>query len=689
MSGEPAVNERAQDPLLQPFRLRHLTLKNRIMSTSHEPAYAVDGLPKKRYRLYHEEKAKGGLALTMFGGSTNVALDSPAAFGQLYAGSDEIIPYFKKMADAVHRHGAAVMCQLTHMGRRTSWDVENWLPVIAPSAVREPQHRAFPKTMEESDIRRVIDAYAAAALRTVQGGLDGVEVIAYGHLMDQFWTPLVNQRTDRYGGSLENRMRFSMEVLAAIREKVGDDYIVGIRMSGSEDQDDGLGQEELTEIARTLAASGMIDFVNVVRGWIATDEALSHVIPNYGTPLGPHLPLAAAIKQAVDLPVFHAARITDLETARHAIDQGLVDMVGMTRAHMADPYIVRKLETGSAEEIRNCVGASYCLNRLYLGHEALCIQNPATGREETVPHLVPRSTQPGRRVVVVGGGPAGMEAARVSALRGHDVVLFEAMHELGGQVNLAARATARRRDLIGIADWLRAELDRRRVDVRLNTIADASTVTAEQPDVVFVATGGIPNTDFFGPGAHLVDSTWDVITGAVRPKGKVLVYDDHGGDQAMSVVERLALAGVEVMLVTPDRVAGHEVTGTLYPAYLKVFYEHDVEVVVDQRLRAVKKSGAVLQAEFYNEYSGATTIIEATHVVVEHGTTPLDELYWDLKGNSSNDGEIDIDALVAGEPQILTRNSGGAFQLFRVGDAVASRNIHAAMYDSLRLAMVL
>ena len=245
----------SSDPLLQPFQLKHLTLKNRIMSTSHEPAYADDALPKMRYQLYHEEKAKGGLALTMFGGSTNVAPDSPAAFGQLYAGDDEIIPYYQQMADRVHSHGAAIMCQLTHMGRRTRWDVENWLPVVAPSLVREPMHRAFPKEMEEEDIRRIVAAYADAALRTKQGGLDGIEVIAYGHLMDQFWTPLINKRRDRYGGSLENRMRFSLEVYEAIRRKVGDDYIVGVRMSGSEDREGGLGQEELTEIARRLVGA--------------------------------------------------------------------------------------------------------------------------------------------------------------------------------------------------------------------------------------------------------------------------------------------------------------------------------------------------------------------------------------------------------------------------------------------------
>ncbi len=676
------------DPLLQPFQLKHLRLKNRIMSTSHEPAYADEALPKLRYQLYHEEKAKGGLALTMFGGSTNVAPDSPAAFGQLYAGNDDIIPYFQQMADRVHRHGAAVMCQITHMGRRTSWDVENWLPVVAPSLVREPMHRAFPKAMEESDIRRIVDAYAAAARRTMDGGLDGVEVIAYGHLMDQFWTPLVNKRTDRYGGSLENRMRFSLEVLAAIRAAVGDDYIVGIRMSGSEDEAGGLDQGALTEIARRLVATGMIDFVNVTRGWIATDRSLSHVIPNYGTPLAPHLPLAAALKAAVDIPVFHAARITDLETARHAISQGLVDMVGMTRAHMADPYIVKKLETGRADEIRTCVGASYCLNRLYLGHEALCIQNPATGREETIPHVIPPTSGPAKKVVVVGGGPAGMEAARVCAERGHAVVLFEAAHELGGQVNLAARAIERRRDLIGIVDWLAATLHRLGVDIRLNVFAQAATVTAEEPDIVIVATGGVPNTGFLEAGEHLVDSTWDVIAGTLRPRGRVMVYDDHGGDQALSTAERLGRDGVAVELISPDRIAGHDVTGTLYPAYLKAFYEHGVRFTPDLRLIRVDKSGGELIGTFYNEYTDDTVHRAADHIVVEHGTVPLDELYWDLVGDSSNGGEVDLDALIAGEPQRIATNPAGEYQLFRVGDAVASRNIHAAMYDSLRLCMV-
>ena len=202
------------DPLLQPFQLKHLTLRNRVISTSHEPAYSEEALPKERYRLYHEEKAKGGIAMTMIGGSSIVAPDSPQAFGNLYVGSDAIIPWFKELTAGVHKHGAAVMCQITHLGRRTSWAKENWLPVIAPSPVREPAHRAFPKEMEDWDFVRVIAAYGAAARRCREGGMDGIEIESYGHLFDAFWSPITNERTDAYGTqTLENRMRFSVEVL--------------------------------------------------------------------------------------------------------------------------------------------------------------------------------------------------------------------------------------------------------------------------------------------------------------------------------------------------------------------------------------------------------------------------------------------------------------------------------------------
>ena len=306
------------DPLLQPFRLKHLTIRNRLMSTAHEPAYTQDGLPKERYRLYHAEKAKGGIGLTMIGGSAVVAPDSPQAFGNILLFKDEVVPWLKELADDVHAHGAAVMIQITHLGRRTSWAKDDWLPVVAPSNRREPAHRAFPKIMEDWDIRRIVAAYADAAERVRAGGLDGLEIECYGHLLDQFWSPATNVRDDGYGGSLENRMRFGFEVLRAIRARVGADFIVGVRMVCDEDWDRGLSRHEGMEIARRLVASGLIDFVNVIRGHIDTDEALSHVIPGMGERSAPHLDFAGEVRAATRIPTFHAARIQDVATARHA-----------------------------------------------------------------------------------------------------------------------------------------------------------------------------------------------------------------------------------------------------------------------------------------------------------------------------------------------------------------------------------
>jgi 2,4-dienoyl-CoA reductase-like NADH-dependent reductase (Old Yellow Enzyme family) len=254
---------RALDPLMQPFQLKGLEFKNRIMSTAHAPGYAHDGKPKAQYQLYHEEKAKGGVALTMFGGSSNIAPDSASVFGgQIYVGDDTIVPYFTEFSQRIHRHGAALICQITHMGRRTVWNADQWLPTIAPSRVREPQHRSFPKEMEPEDIDRVIAAYAAAARRCKEGGLDGCEILTHGHIIDQFFSPITNKRTDRYGGPLENRMRFGLEVFEAIRGSVGDDFIVGLRICGGERRSDGLSEQDCLQIARSYADTGRVDYLN-------------------------------------------------------------------------------------------------------------------------------------------------------------------------------------------------------------------------------------------------------------------------------------------------------------------------------------------------------------------------------------------------------------------------------------------
>jgi len=673
----------ADDPLLQPYRLKHLTLRNRIMSTAHEPAYSEDGLPKERYRLYHAEKARGGIALTMTAGSAVVGRDSPSAFGNLHAYKDEIVPWLREFSDACHEHGAAVMMQITHLGRRTNWNKADWLPVLAPSPIREPAHRSFPKTAEDWDLDRIVRDYADTAERMVAGGLDGIEIEAYGHLLDGFWSPATNHRDDQYNGSLDNRLRFTWRVLDAIRARVGAGFIVGLRMVADEDWGKGLTRAEGVEIARRLVASGKVDFLNLIRGHIETDAALAEVIPIQGMRSAPHLDFCGEVRAETRFPILHAARIADVATARHAIAEGKLDMVGMTRAHIADPHIVRKISEGREDEIRPCVGATYCLDRIYEGHEALCIHNPATGRERTMPHVIARSDGPRRRVVVVGAGPAGLEAARVAALRGHSVTLLEAADRAGGQVRLAARLP-RRRELIGIVDWRVAMCERAGVEMRFNTYAEAADVLALAPDVVIVATGGLPNTGIV-EGAELAVSSWDILSGDVKPAGRVLVYDDNAAHPGLSAAEAIADAGCELEIVTPERFFAVDIGGLNHVAYARAFDRNGVRITINKRVLGVRRSGNGLVASIGSDYGERVDEREVDMLVVEHGTLPLDELYFELKPLSRNAGEVDHDALIAVQPQKVERNTEGRFQLFRIGDAVASRNVHAAIYDALRL----
>lgn len=673
----------ADDPLLQPFVLKGLTLRNRVFSSSHEPAYSDGGMPTDRYRLYHVEKAKGGIGMTMTAGSAVVAEDSPPAFGNLHAYRDEIVPWLRRMTEEVHEHGAACMIQLTHLGRRTGWAQDDWLPVVAPSPLREPAHRAIPKEAEDWDIERIVGKYADAAERMQAAGMDGIEIESYGHLFDQFWSPLTNHRTDEYGGSLEHRLRFGWEVLHAIRERVGFDYLVGLRMAVDERAPGGIDTATGVEILRRLEADRLIDFVNVIRGTIASESELIDVIPIHGMPSAPHLDFAGQVRGSTGLAVLHACKVDDVATARHAIREGRVDLVGMTRAHLADPHLVRKILEGREAEIRPCVGATYCLDRIYAAGEALCIHNAATSREATMPHDISRVSE-SRRIVVVGAGPGGLEAARVAGERGHRVTVLEAMPWAGGQIRLAAR-NPRRRDLMGIVEWRVSELERLGVEVQYDVLADGRDVLALEPDVVVVATGGLPQLPELEDGSDLVVTSWDVLGGDVTPRGDVLLFDDNGTHSALSAGELIARSGARLEIVTPERMLGVEVGGMNHVPYARAFNETDTRISLNQKVLAVRPETGRLCVDIGSEQSTHRVARHVDHVVVDYGTAASADLYFELKPLSSNRGAVDYGALLDGRPQSMVRNPDGAFQLFRVGDCVSARNIHAAVYDALRL----
>ena len=676
----------SSDPLLQPYKLKHLTLRNRIMTTSHEPAYPEDGMPKDRYRLYHLERAKAGVALTMTAGSAAVSKDSPPVFNNVLAYKDEVVPWMKRLTDDCHEAGAAVMIQLTHLGRRTRWDKGDWLPVVAAGPSREPSHRAFPKVIEDWDIDRIITDFADAAERMKAAGLDGVEFECYGHLLDQFMSPFTNALPAPYGGSLENRARFAMEVLAACRKRVGADFLLGMRYTADEVQPGGIDAEEGIALGKMFRDSGLVDFLNIIRGRIFTDAAMTDVIPIHGMKSAPHLDFAGRVRAEVGLPTFHAARIADVATARYAVASGQLDMVGMTRAHMADPHIVQKIIAGREADIRPCVGATYCLDRIYQGGMALCIHNPSTGREETMPHAI----QPAlvrRKAVIVGAGPAGLEAARVAAERGHQVVVFEAAAEAGGQVRLCAQ-TRRRAELIGIIDWRMAQCAALGVEFRFNTWAEAADVLAERPDVVIVATGGLPDKDILAGGNELTVSAWDILSGDVKPGSNVLLYDDAGDHVALQAAQLLAEAGSKVEIMTPDRSFAPDVMAMNLVPYMRALQDKDVTFTVTYRLTRVEKDGNRIKATVDSDYMTLNKVAHYDQVVVNHGTLPLADVYFDLKPQSVNLGAVDYDALIGLAPQSLTGGPEG-FQLFRIGDAVEARNIHAAIYDAMRLVSVL
>ncbi len=678
----------SKDPLLQPYTLKHLKLKNRVFSACHEPFLTEDSMPKEKYRLYHEEKAKGGIGMSMIGGSAVVSQDSPGTFGNLDLSDDKVIPWLKKLSDGLHAYDCAVITQIAHMGRRSNWAQGDWLPLIWSSGQREMAHRRFPKIAEEEDIIRVIKDYGQAARRAKEGKLDGVEILSFSHLAGSFVSPSQNFRDDDWGGSLDNRLRFNFEVIKEVRKQVGDEFVVGLRVSGGEGIRGGGSEEEALHIMMRYVDSGLVDYLNIVWGASSLNEmSMSRVIPPLGSQSAPFLEKVKGVKSQLNIPILHSCGIADVATARHALESNSVDLVGMTRAHIADPHIIKKVTEGNEDRIRPCVGAGHCIDQIYLTGAAYCLHNPATGREQTVPQLITSIGNISKKVVVIGAGPAGMEAARVSALRGHDVSVFEAASHAGGQVLTAAKAP-RRENLLGVVDWLLGELQHISVPIYYDRYMEAKDVLELRADIVIIATGGIPNFEFLEFGQDLVVSTWDVLNCQIPLANNILIYDENGTEVGPSCAEMALKKGCQVEFITRDRMIGSWIGATNYPPMLGEIYKGCENVTTDLQLLGIKKKDGRLEAHLWNDYAEKPGIRIYDQIVVEYGTLPNDDIYFDLKSVSKNHGQIDYKELTEFKAQSLKPNPDGHFRLYRIGDSVASRNIHASLFDARRLCQV-
>ena len=534
--------------LFTPLQLRHTTIKNRIVTSAHADALAEDGMPKEKARRYYEEKAKGGVGVLMCFGSAGVHPTSPAQdWNGVELFEDRVIPYLAEFAETMHIYNVPVISQITHRGRRGR-SVDRLHRMYGPSPIREPNHRETPHTLDEEMITEFVQAFSDAAWRLKQGNFDGCEVNAsHCHLIDQFWTQNANRRTDAYGGPLPNRMRFGVRVIEAIRERCGDDFIIGIRITGDDFTKDGLNNMMMQEITGKLDALRILDYFSVIGATAETFVGEAAAVPDMTFSHATYAPLAASIKNVVSVPVITAGRVTHPMQAEQIVAHQQADLVIMTRALIADPQAPQKAMAGQLDDIRLCRGYNEgCIDRIYTGRGVACVQNATIGRETELDALTP-TNQP-RKVVIVGGGPAGLEAARIARLRGHEVLLIEKDRELGGQTLIAAKAPLRE-EFSGAAEWLGEQCRKAGAEIRLNCAATPESILSESPDVVVVATGArslIPEV----PGIENALDAWSVLDGDVPAGERVAVIDEEYGFQGPNVAELLLDAGKSVEIIT-------------------------------------------------------------------------------------------------------------------------------------------
>jgi 2,4-dienoyl-CoA reductase-like NADH-dependent reductase (Old Yellow Enzyme family) len=547
--------------LYAPLKLRGKVLRNRIVSTPHATGWGHDGVLDPREVDYHIRKAAGGVGLVMTFGSASVDPTTAASYGSISLWDERNEAELRRLADGVHRHGALCMSQLTHMGRRGTSTMTG-IPLRAPSDLPEGVHLEVPVPLDVSELPEIVQRFAEAAVTLERCGWDGCEVTSVGgHLIEQFFDPGINTRTDEYGGSLENRTRFGREVLEAVRAAVSDDFIVGFRMTVDQCMPGGLDTDDLIEIARSLTSTGAIDLLSLTGGTGATRLSTAYAVPGDQLPEGVFNERARRFREALGIPVVVAGRNVEPAMADAAVADG-IDLVAMTRAIIADPDLPAKAQAG--RNPRPCIGINEgCIGRLYTARPMWCSVNPGI-RDPELAEL--SSTDSPGTVVVVGGGVAGLEAARGAALRGHRVVLYERRPGLGGRARLAGLRKGRERWALYI-DWLRAEAEGAGAELRTGVDATAQDVLADAPDAVILATGSRLRSTAAIPGPVPVVDV-DVLLEHGPPEVRTrsaLVLDDEGGFLAPSAAERLVAEGFSIEIATTHPVVGAEIDPTQQP----------------------------------------------------------------------------------------------------------------------------
>ncbi|MCX7698720.1 MAG: mycofactocin system FadH/OYE family oxidoreductase 2 [Candidatus Goldbacteria bacterium] len=638
--------------LFSPLKIGKIVVPNRISFSAHLTNFAVDCLPSEKHIYYYSTRARGGTGLIITEEQSVHPTDR--AYEKLIeAFKPEVIPWYKKITRAVHEYETKIFAQLNHNGQQCSGAYSR-LPVWAPSAIPDVLFRETPKEMEIEDIQEVIEYFCKCAIHVREGGFDGIE-LQFGHssLVRQFMSPLTNFRTDEYGGSFENRMRFPRELLSEVRKVIGDDFTLGIRLCADEMLPwGGLTIKDAQEIAKVLEATGTIDFIDLTLG---TFYNLYLVGGTMHIPLAYAVPLSSSIKEVVNIPVFATGRINDPIIAEKILANGQADMIGMVRAQICDPNLAIKAKEGKLEEIRYCIADNQnCYGRVGLNRPIGCAQNPFVGNEKNEDELNLPKTKWRKRIIVVGGGPSGMWAAKIATIRGHNVTLFEKEDHLGGQVAIAMKGAGREEFGVIIRNEV-AQLKKLKVPVVLNQLITPEFILKEKPDAVIIATGSKPKRSPI-PGSennNRVFNVWQILKGEADIGERILFIDYDGHHQATSTAEYLVELGKFVNIVTPSLFVGTELgpTQDLYMSRQRLL-QKGAKFTSDIAIIEIKDKVVYGINVYTNEqliFSDFDTIVMAMGNEVE------DKLYFSLKNKVE--------------------------EIYRVGDCVAPRKVDMAIYE--------